>query len=103
MTRRSFRFFTSASPISSESLSHEGPPAIEHRETVVASFGTLIEAELARGRLNAEGIAARLLDEFTIGVAAHLSPVLGGVKLVVPTDDVDQAREVLEHTGNEPG
>ena len=67
---------------------------------MIAAFGTLLEAELARGRFQSEGIAARLLDEFTIGIAAHLSPALGGVKVVVPIGDVELAREVLNHPGD---
>jgi hypothetical protein len=99
MSPRWFGFRTSTSPISSESISREGPlqPAVV--ETVVASFATLLEAELARGRLHAEGIAARLLDEFTVGVAAHFATMAGGVRLVVPDDDLDLAREILADTG----
>lgn len=64
-------------------------------EAVVASFDTLIEAELARGRLEAEGISARIVDGNTVSIAQHLSGALGGVKLVVAESDDAAARALL--------
>lgn len=64
-------------------------------EHVVASFDTLMEAELARGRLESEGIGARIVDGNTVGIAQHLSGALGGAKVVVAEGDVGAARSVL--------
>lgn len=64
-------------------------------EAVVAAFDTLMEAELARGRLEAEGIGARIVDGNTVSIAQHLSGALGGVKLVVAESDHAAARALL--------
>lgn len=64
-------------------------------EAIVASFTTVLEAEMARGRLEVEGIGARIVDGNTVGVAAHLSMALGGVKLAVARSDYEAARSVL--------
>jgi hypothetical protein len=64
-------------------------------EAIVASFDTVMEAELARGRLESEGIGARIVDGNTVGVAQHLSIALGGVKIAVSRSEFEAAREVL--------
>lgn len=64
-------------------------------EHVVAAFDTLMEAELARGRLEIEGIAARIVDGNTVGIAQHLSNALGGAKVVVAESDLGAARTIL--------
>lgn len=64
-------------------------------EAIVAAFDTILEAELARGRLESEGIGARIVDGNTVGVAQHLSIALGGVKIAVARSEFEAAREVL--------
>ena len=64
-------------------------------ETVVAAFDTVIEAEMARGRLEVEGIPSRIVDGNTVGIAAHLSMALGGAKVVVGMSDLEAARTIL--------
>lgn len=64
-------------------------------EHVVAAFDTLMEAELARGRLESEGIGARIVDGNTVGIAQHLSSALGGAKVVVAESDLGAARSIL--------
>ncbi len=64
-------------------------------EQTVAAFDTLMEAELARGRLESEGIGARIIDGNTVGIAQHLSSALGGVKLAVAESDFPAARAIL--------
>jgi hypothetical protein len=77
-------------------LAGAGLPADEEPvEGVVATYGTVLEAELARGRLEAAGLDARVLDAHTIGVAQMLSVAVGGVKVVVATEDLEEARELL--------
>lgn len=68
-------------------------------EAVVAAYGTPLEAELARGRLESEGIAARISDGNTVSIAQHLSPALGGVKVVVGRSDFEAARAILTAPG----
>jgi hypothetical protein len=64
-------------------------------EAIVAAFDTILEAELARGRLESEGIGARIVDGNTVGVAQHLSLALGGVKIAVARSEFEAARAVL--------
>lgn len=62
---------------------------------IIADFGSPIQAQLAKARLEAEGIPAFLLDENAIAVNPFYSPALGGVKLAVPKGDARRAREIL--------
>ena len=80
---------SSASPMSTAAaLSTED-------ETIVAAFDTVLEAEMARGRLEVEDIPARIVDGNTVGIAAHLSMALGGAKLVIGVSDLEAARAIL--------
>lgn len=63
-------------------------------EAVVAAFGSVLEAELARGRLEADGIFSRVVDGNTAGMAP-LALALGGVRLVVAQGDFEAARAIL--------
>ena len=65
------------------------------RFTVVGTFGSVAEAEMARGQLVAAGIAVRLDNAQTLGVLPMHSLALGGVGVVVATSDAGQAREIL--------
>ena len=71
-------------------------------ETVTV-FASLIEAELARGILESEGIAAEILDANIAGIVPHLSIAMGGVSLQVPRAQRAQAvallREFLPDSG----
>lgn len=51
-----------------------------------------VEAEIMRGRLEAEGIPAVLFDA---GIASLIGPGLSGIRLMVDADDVDEARTLL--------
>lgn len=51
-----------------------------------------VEAEIMRGRLEAEGIPAVLFDT---GIASLIGPGLSGVRLMVDEDDADAARRLL--------
>lgn len=83
---------SSASPMSTAAaLSTED-------ETIVAAFDTVLEAEMARGRLEVDGIASRIVDGNTVGIAAHLSMAIGGAKVVVAQNDVEAARAILFST-----
>lgn len=60
---------------------------------VIAVFGRLEQAELARGLLESEGIPAALLDAQVASLG--LGPGLGGVRLLVPAWDVELAAALL--------
>lgn len=64
-------------------------------DVVVASFTDPIEAQLARGRLQAEGIEARLDDEHSNLANWEWRLAIGGAKLRVPAAQAGRAREVL--------
>lgn len=51
-----------------------------------------VEAEIMRGRLEADGIPAVLFDT---GIASLIGPGLSGIRLMVDEDDADEARRLL--------
>jgi hypothetical protein len=61
----------------------------------IASFASVLEAELARGYLQSHGIDVFLADENIGRIANHLYPIVGGIKLQVSRKDVDRARALL--------
>ncbi|USA42193.1 DUF2007 domain-containing protein [Spongiibacter taiwanensis] len=63
--------------------------------TTVARFSFPYEAQIARARLDAEGIPAFVADEQTINMQWLFSNALGGVRLQVPSAYEARAREVL--------
>jgi hypothetical protein len=67
----------------------------------VASFTTVGEAEAARSALDAAGIDTVLADERIIGVQWLYSQALGGVKVLVPAEDGEEALGILTGTAAE--
>jgi Putative prokaryotic signal transducing protein len=61
----------------------------------VASFPDVSEAELARERLELEGIRAFVIGAQTAGVMPYLAGAGGGVAVQVAPADVERAREIL--------
>lgn len=61
----------------------------------VASFPDVAEAQLAKERLELEGIVAFVIDAQTAGVMPFLTSSTGGVRVQVKRSDVDKAREIL--------
>lgn len=61
----------------------------------IATFATPVEAQLARNVLEAEGIAAVVADEETIGMFGYLGNAMGGIKVQVREDDWLKARLAL--------
>lgn len=64
-------------------------------EALVATFGSVLEAQLARGRLEAEGIASRIMDTSPAAVYAPMSFGGSGVKLWVASEHLEAARALL--------
>jgi hypothetical protein len=62
----------------------------------VATFDFLPDAEIAKGRLLAEGIQCRLADQHLVQTDWLYSIAVGGIKLQVAAKDVDQARAALD-------
>ena len=69
------------------------PPAL----VVIATFDDLMEAHVARGLLDANGIATLLADQHILGVLPSISGRVGGIKLQVTARDAALATELLEN------
>jgi hypothetical protein len=61
----------------------------------IATFTNPLEAHIVRGRLQAEGIETYVAHEHHIWANWFLSTALGGVKLQVRPEDIQQAGEIL--------
>lgn len=64
--------------------------------TVVRSFASQMEADLAKGALEAAGIEAIIQADTAGGMRPHIAWSSGGFKLVVRQEDADDARAVLQ-------
>src|SRR5207244_6007231 len=62
----------------------------------VARFGDAVEAELAKNRLEAEGIRAFLGTENTGGLFAGMGLAFGGISLHVAEADLARAAALLD-------
>ncbi len=62
----------------------------------VATFGTTFAARAAAAHLTAEGIRSSVLTDNAGGAIPSMSLLDGGVRLVVASDDLEDARLVLE-------
>jgi hypothetical protein len=61
----------------------------------IARFLKPIEAEILRGRLEAEGVLAIVADANLARVNVILAPVIGGARVLVRAADFAQAREIM--------
>lgn len=61
----------------------------------IACYDLPYEAQIARARLQAEGIQTFIADEHTIGMQWLYAQALGGVKLQVRARDANWATEIL--------
>ena len=70
-------------------------------EKFVTVLTTTYGSEIAviRGRLESEGITCFVKDELTVQVNPFYSNAIGGVKLQVPENELNQAIEILKETG----
>ena len=62
----------------------------------IARFPYSTEAQIVKGRLEADGIEVFLRDNLTIDTDPLVSPAIGGVKLKVLAKDEEQARAILK-------
>jgi len=62
----------------------------------VARYLIPLEANLVQGCLVASGIPAVLADAHLVQTDMLLAPALGGVRILVPEDHLQQAQAVLE-------
>ena len=64
--------------------------------TTVAKFQYSSEAQIIKGRLEAEGIQVFLSDNLTIDTDPLVSNAIGGVKLKVLSHQASEAKEILD-------
>ncbi len=69
--------------------------AVKHDWISVDGFTDAIHADIVRGRLEAEGIPAQLANRHLVTADWTVSQALGGVRIMVPSDRVIEAREVI--------
>ncbi|MGH8499135.1 MAG: DUF2007 domain-containing protein [Methylococcales bacterium] len=62
---------------------------------IVDGFVDVIHADIVRGRLEAEGIPAILGNRHLVTAEWIWSQAMGGVQLMVPSEYVDEAREII--------
>ncbi len=65
------------------------------RLVVVNSYINMLDAHIARGLLESEGIPATLHSEHHVSAFWPLANALGGVRLQVPEHRAEEARDVL--------
>lgn len=65
--------------------------------STIARFQYSTEAQIVKGRLEAEGIPVFLADQFTIETDPLVSNAIGGIKLKVYSHDTVKALRVLEN------
>ncbi len=63
---------------------------------VLETFDNYIDANLVLGRMQQAGIHCWLKDENTVTIDPILTNAIGGIKLMVSTDDMQNATEVLQ-------
>ncbi len=61
----------------------------------IATFDTIIDANISMGRLQAEGVPCWLADEHIVQTDMLYSPAIGGIKLQVSEEWAEKAREIL--------
>lgn len=61
----------------------------------IATFDTIIDANMALGRLKAEDIPAQLVDEHLVQTDMLYSIAVGGIKLQVEDKLAVKARQIL--------
>jgi hypothetical protein len=73
----------------------------EDELTTVMTYSTRAEADLTQERLQMEGVDAFVLDEMTSGVMPYVTGA-AGIRVQVPTEQLEKAREVLGLTEGAP-
>ncbi len=67
------------------------------RLITIATFNDVTEAHILKGRLESEGILCFLGDEHIVGAHPFYAVAVGGVKLKVTENDVEEAKAILKN------
>ena len=70
--------------------------------TVLRRCNWLHEAEFIKSVLDGCGIKASIPDEHTLGVNPGYTAAFGGVRVLVRSEDVQRASDVLESVAGQP-
>ncbi len=62
----------------------------------------LHEAQFVTSVLESAGIDALIPDEYTVGIQPFYATALGGIRIMVRTEDAERAREVLDSAVTAP-
>jgi len=65
----------------------------------IATFSNYLQAAPYKSKLEYEGIACFLIDEYTSTIAPHMEAAIGGIKLQVSKNDFTRARKILQDIG----
>ena len=65
-------------------------------QVVVATFGQPIDARVLQSTLESAGVSTFLDGEYTVGNDPLISIAIGGVRLKVSSDQLEQARPIVE-------
>jgi hypothetical protein len=68
----------------------------EGKLVLLAQLWTAAEAEMLRGRLNAEGVDAIIADAQVVQTTAMMSLAFGGVRVLVPESQLERARDIVK-------
>ncbi len=63
---------------------------------IIRAYDNYVYAHIVLGMLQESGINAHLKDEMTVTIDPLLSPALGGIKIIVPEDEVPRADELIQ-------
>lgn len=69
---------------------------MEDSFTTIVVFQYSSEALIIKGKLESEHITVFLADEYTVDTDPLVSNAIGGVKLQVPTEQVDVAKNIIK-------
>jgi len=71
---------------------------MEESWKVVFCASGMTQARIIAGRLEAEGIATHLQYDAVTNIYAITIDGIGEVRILVPPDDAERAKEILAHT-----
>ncbi len=69
----------------------------------LCSFDNYVRANIVLGMLREEGIDCHLKDELTITIDPFLSPMLGGIKIMVNEWHLKRAQELISERDDRAG
>jgi hypothetical protein len=84
-------------------VSRKGSIPMNTQWVEVRSCMWLHEAELFKSVLEAAGIEAMIPNEYSAGVQPFYATAIGGLKVLVQSEDADRAREVLDCSADVQG